>query len=200
MGTPAGLKQLGLGGKGFRHDHVAALGQQLRRECQGQRAFLLGAQPRDAGLHGHELAGDLPELRIRLGRVEERYRLAGPDRFALAHKQFAQDAALEVLDRLALAVDHDGALRQRRAVQAPEQRPAEERRDEGDDHDHAGDRGGAQLRLDVEFRVERHRMRAVQGKLGSGHDRAVLSTGRRAIFGSCIRAGAFCEVMAFMMS
>ena len=69
--------------------------------------------------------------RLGLGGVEPDQRLARGHPLALAHEDAGDDAALEVLDGLALAVDGDAAGRQRGARQRGHRGPGAEADQEG---------------------------------------------------------------------
>ena len=79
------------------------------------------SQPR---LDRDKLAGQLPELRVRLGGVENCQRLAGADDI-LVLRRLVEDAAFQMLYGLTMAVDDGRSGSDDRAVEIGQQRPAD---------------------------------------------------------------------------
>jgi hypothetical protein len=120
------------------------------RRVEGSLARLLAAEAPDVEGVRQALGLELAELLVDLGGVEDgddlalRHALAGGDR------QAVEDAALQVLDGLALALGEEDAVGGDRGVEAGVEAPAEGRRDEGGDHEERGEEGGADALVGVE--------------------------------------------------
>ena len=97
----------------------------------------LGHQPRTLREHGQIVAGQRPLLCAQVRRRHFDQDVAGVDALALADVDRGDDAALAMLDRLAVAGDRDDALRRHRRVERRERRPAEQDDEEEDDDSRA---------------------------------------------------------------
>ena len=108
---------------------------QKRREGDRRAAVALGDLPGLAGDRVPQLSFERCIGGARLGVVEANQWLTLGDGIAILDQDLRDDAALEMLDGLAIALDRDGARCERRALQRRESRPDAETADEHT-HDH----------------------------------------------------------------
>ena len=199
VGPPASVEELALGLQRLVDDLLAPSGGKACRDLERTAILLLGSQPHQPCLDGRLLAGQLAELGVGLGGVEDGQWLAPVDDVALAHQKLAQDAALQVLDRLAMAVDDGKAVCHHRAVQGRQQRPADEPAEACGDRHQAGDDRRAEARLGFAVQGGEAAQRGKQRPWLVHHRGTARSTGSRAIFGSAGRGwDGFCCAIARM--
>jgi hypothetical protein len=89
------------------------------------------------------LTGQLPELRIRLGGVENCQRLASADDISLAHEELVEDTAFQMLYGLTMAVDDSESGSDYRAIEIGQHRPAGKSPEARGDGHQAGEGGAA---------------------------------------------------------
>ena len=112
---PPQLEQLALAVQRRAQRPVDAAGKQLGWETRlSARSRSLG-EPCLAGPHLVEAFGDDGEVGARDGLVEPHHDVAGANAVAVAHEQFADDAAGQVLHLLDVGIDDDRAGRDHRA-------------------------------------------------------------------------------------
>ena len=120
---------------------------ELLREDQPVAERLLGQQARLAGLEQVALVADRLEAALRHRPVEADQDLVALDDVALVDQQLVDDAALEVLQGLAVALDPHRALGHGRAGQRRQAGPGAEAAEEQHDDQHAGGDEAAERRL-----------------------------------------------------
>ncbi len=90
------------------------------------RAGGLGLEAHEARARDLDLVLELAEPRAGEGRVHAQQHVALAHPVAVTYQQLGDDAALEVLHELAVAVGDHHARRDRRGIEPREDRPAEE--------------------------------------------------------------------------
>jgi hypothetical protein len=180
----SGLEDVGLSFDDLARLGIAAPLQQAGGKTDLGQAVALGLETGLQRVGHHPAAVQELQAGPRRGVVEADQDLSGRDLLALAHQDLADDAALQVLHRLAVAVDADHAGRDGRALQGRQRRPADEAGQEDPDDADSGDRLAAQARAgllgEAAARV------TVQGR-GAAQWRGAVLRGRVA-FGR-VRAG-----------
>ena len=201
IGAPSGQEQPALRFQSFGDQLHATLIGEAAGELDRPEVLLFGAQPGEFSFYGDELAGQLPELRISLSSIEDCQRLAGADDISLAHQEFVENAAFQMLYGLPVAVDHGESGSDHGAIQIGQQRPAGKAAEAGDDGHQPGQGGTAQARLDIVVRFGETAQGRQEVSRSVGHVRTTdSSTGSRAILGSAARAAdLLCSVSSFMI-
>src|SRR5690606_27699005 len=96
------LEQVILGGDQLRHGRILTAGQEIHGKLDPLAAAILRFEPRLARPGDVVALAQQVELRVRLRGVEPDEDLPGGYPVAVAHQDFANDSAFEVLHRLAL--------------------------------------------------------------------------------------------------
>ncbi|MGZ8409011.1 MAG: hypothetical protein ACXWVS_03640 [Hyphomicrobium sp.] len=113
--------------------------KQCRRKCQRACIALLCAQAGQPRVRGDLLVEQLVQTRFRFGDIEQGKMLPGNHCLSFLHQDRAKDAAFQVLNRFALAVDDEHAGSERGAVEPREQQPAEAAAEQAHDADNGTD-------------------------------------------------------------
>ena len=184
-------KMLCLARHSVAHRGVRGAGVELVGEVDRRQAVALGGEPGRRGAR-------LEVLRLHLVQDRGRERVAQPDQeiaclnaAAFADEDLLDDAALQVLHRLDVAVDADNARRDHRALDRGEQGPGGNAAGKGRDDREAGeDRTPAERRAGGLGRF--------QGAVGGGARLMAPASGRgpaaSAAAGGCRHATNFAEV------
>src|SRR5262245_47082946 len=159
----------------------------------------LGLQPFLGGPQNEKLLGQHVVFGARLSVVEHDQYVAGIDPIAFPHVELFDDAAVEMLDALAVALDPDEAVRHHSAVQRRGHRPSAKAAEENRDNRPARDGGRAhgiahRGRAAASSGRGRHRYRRATGFLSEFGRAHGIAHGTGASFGcargwrGCLRA------------